>query len=268
MKNTFVYKRATLAEFKEAIDEYGWVVYEKAINQKLISEIISSFDTCYSMRREIQMLNGIEVNMEGTLHHLLEKDNFSLELLSKLYCHREIRDFLGGNYILNGINGVINSKKAKNTYIHNIHRDVRTFSGENRLMIQMIIVLDDFTIFNGATHFLSGSHKLDCKPDEKHFKAFAQQAIAKKGSIILFDSNIWHAGGTNFTRKVRRALTLGFTKPYIKQQFDYPRFLGYEFGETLNSDLRQIIGYNARVPASLHEYYQPTSQRMYKADQG
>ncbi|SER18663.1 phytanoyl-CoA dioxygenase family protein [Pedobacter rhizosphaerae] len=267
MNNTFIYKQATLADFRHAIDEYGWVVYEKAINQKLISDIIAGFESSYLLRREIQKLNGIEENMEGTLHHLLEKDNFAIELLGKLCCHREIRDFLGGNYILNGINGVINSKKSK-SYIQNVHRDVRTFSGENKYMIQMIIVLDDFTIFNGATHFLSGSHKLDIRPDEKHFKAFSKQAVAKKGSIILFDSNLWHAGGINFTRKQRRALTLGFTKPYIKQQFDYPRFLGYEYGETLDSDLRQIIGYNARVPASLQEYYQPREQRMYKSDQG
>ncbi|MGM9475682.1 phytanoyl-CoA dioxygenase family protein [Pedobacter sp. GSP4] len=267
MNNTFIYKRATLADFREAIDEYGWVVYEKAINQKLISEITTSFETSYLLRREIQVLNGIDVNMEGTLHHLLEKDNFAMELLGKLYCHREIRDFLGGNYILNGINGVINTKKSK-SYVQNIHRDVRTFSSENKFMIQMIIALDDFTIFNGATHFLSGSHKLDIRPEEKHFKAFSKQAVAKKGSIILFDSNIWHAGGTNFTRKQRRALTLGFTKPYIKQQFDYPRFLGYEFGEKIDSDLRQIIGYNARVPASLQEYYMPFERRMYKSDQG
>ena len=267
MNNTFIYKRATLADFREAIEEYGWVVYEKAINQKLISEITAGFESSYLLRRELQILNGIEANMEGTLHHLLEQDNFALELLSKLYCHREIRDFLGGNYILNGINGVINTKKSK-SYIQNIHRDVRTFSSESKFMIQMIIVLDDFTIFNGATHFLSGSHKLDIRPEEKHFKAFAKQAVAKKGSIILFDSNIWHAGGINFTRKQRRALTLGFTKPYIKQQFDYPRFLGYEFGEKIDSDLRQIIGYNARVPASLQEYYRPVESRMYKSDQG
>ncbi|RZJ40628.1 MAG: phytanoyl-CoA dioxygenase, partial [Chryseobacterium sp.] len=175
MKNTFIYKRATLADFRQAIDEYGWVVYEKAISQRLISDITAAFDSSYHIRREIQMLNGIEVNMEGTLHHLLEKDNFSLELLSKLYCHRELKDFLGGNYILNGINGVINSKKTK-TYIQNIHRDVRTFSSENKIMIQMIVVLDDFTLFNGATHFLSGSHKLDRRPDEKYFKSYAQQA--------------------------------------------------------------------------------------------
>jgi hypothetical protein len=44
--------------------------------------------------------------------------------------------------------------------------------------------------------------------------------------------------------------------------------LGYEFGEKIDSDLRQIIGYNARVPASLQEYYRPVESRMYKTDQG
>ena len=55
---------------------------------------------------------------------------------------------------------------------------------------------------------------------------------------------------------------------YIKQQFDYPRFLGYDFGSTLDNDVKQIIGYNARVPASLEEYYVPKEHRMYQADQG
>lgn len=267
MKNTFVYNNATLRDFRETMDNYGWIIFEKAIPQKLISRITSEFEEAYEKRRKIQISNGIAGDMAGTLHHLLEKDNFSLPLLENMYCNRELRDFIGGNYVLNGINGVINSK-SNNAYVNNIHRDVRTFSVEQNFMIQMIIPLDDFTMSNGATHFLSGSHKIDQVPDEKHFRMYADQAVAKKGSIILFNSNIWHAAGTNVTTKDRRALTLGFTKPYIKQQFDYPRFLGYDFGETLDNDLRQVIGYNARVPASLEEYYVPREKRMYKADQG
>jgi ectoine hydroxylase-related dioxygenase (phytanoyl-CoA dioxygenase family) len=234
---------------------------------KTVSEITAAFEKTYQLRRKIQVMNGINDSMEGTLHHLLEQDNFALPLLSKLLCDREIRDFLAGNYILNGINGVINTKNSR-SYIQHIHRDLRTFSLESKQMIQMIIVLDDFTSLNGATLFLSGSHKVNLKPEEKYFNAFAQQAIAKKGSVILFDSNIWHSGGINFTTKDRRALTLGFTKPFIKQQLDYPRFLGYKYGETLSEDLKQIIGYNARVPSNLEEYYQPKRERMYKSDQG
>lgn len=267
MKNTFIYNKATLKDFREAMDNYGWIVYERAIPQKLISQITSEFDSAYEKRRQVQIANGIEEDMSGTLHHLLERDNFSLPLLENMYCNRELRDFLGGNYILNGINGVINTKR-ESSYVNRVHRDVRTFSVEQNFMIQMIIPLDDFSTSNGATHFLSGSHKIDQQPDDNTFRMYAKQAVAKKGSIILFNSNIWHAAGTNLTNKPRRALTLGFTKPYIKQQFDYPRFLGYEFGHTLDNNVRQIIGYNARVPASLEEYYVPKEHRMYQADQG
>lgn len=267
MDNKFIYDQASLTDFKKAMDIYGWVIYENAIAEDLIYQIISEFENSYQKRRSVQVSNGIQDSMAGTLHHLLERENFSLPLLNNMYCDKQLRDFLGGNYILNGINGV-SITKSNTAYINRIHRDVRTFSVEQNFMIQMIIPLDDFVPLNGATYFLSGSHKIDVQPSEEYFNKHAIQAVAKKGSIILFNSNLWHAAGTNFTDKQRRALTLGFTKPYVKQQFDYPRFLGYEFGESLNNDLRQVIGYNARVPASLEEYYMPKEKRMYQADQG
>jgi ectoine hydroxylase-related dioxygenase (phytanoyl-CoA dioxygenase family) len=63
-------------------------------------------------------------------------------------------------------------------------------------------------------------------------------------------------------------LTLAFTRPYVKQQLDYPRAIGYERGESLPPVLRQLLGYNARVPASLDEWYQPPEKRLYRRDQG
>lgn len=267
MKNKFIYSEATLSDFENAIDEYGWVIYEDAANEKMINTIINDLEPAYLMRREIQVQNGIETNMEGTLHHLLEKDNFSLPFLSQKYCDREMRHFLDGNYIVNGISGVLNFKNFK-AYVHNVHRDIRSFTGDFKIAIQMIVLLDDYTLENGATYFLSGSHKKDVKPYDVFFYEQADRAVAKKGSIILFDSNIWHAVGTNNTDGPRRALTLTFTRPFFKPQFDFPRFLGYEYGESLNDHLRQVIGYNARISANLQEFYQPPHLRMYQPGQG
>ena len=91
---------------------------------------------------------------------------------------------------------------------------------------------------------------------------------ARPDSIVVFDSNFWHAAGVNRSDRPRRALTLAFTRPFIKQQLDYARSLGYERGESLSPTLRQLLGYNARVPASLDEWYQPPDKRMYQRDQG
>jgi len=54
----------------------------------------------------------------------------------------------------------------------------------------------------------------------------------------------------------------------VKQQLDYPRALGDEFGASLSPVLRQVLGYNARVPASLDEWYQPPERRLYQKSQG
>ncbi len=267
MKNRFNYADATICEFDGAIKEFGWLVYENALSDHLIAEIIGDLDRAYAVRRKIQIENGIDIDMEGTLHHLLEPDNFGLHFLEQMFCDKEIKFFLQGNYVLNGLSGVLNAKDAK-PYVQNVHRDLRSFTANLKLMIQMIVLLDDFTEENGATYLLSGSHKKDVKPDESYFYQHADRAIAKKGSIILFDSNLWHAAGKNLSAENRRVLTLSFTKPFFKPQFDFPRFLGYGFGEKLNDNLRQVIGYNARVPANLYEFYQPPHKRMYLSDQG
>jgi ectoine hydroxylase-related dioxygenase (phytanoyl-CoA dioxygenase family) len=266
MENTFNYCEATINDFEKAIDEYGWVVYENALSENLIAEITGDLDRAYALRRQIQIENGIDTNMEGTLHHLLEPDNFGLHFLEHMFCDKEIKHFLQGNYILNGLSGVFNAKNSK-PYVQNVHRDLRSFT-DLKMMIQMIVLLDDFTEDNGATYLLSGSHKKDVKPDNDFFYQQADRAIAKRRSIILFDSNLWHAAGKNYTDNYRRVLTLSFTKPFFKPQFDFPRFLGYEFGETLNENLRQVIGYNARIPANLSEFYQPPHKRMYLSNQG
>lgn len=267
MDNQFKYAEADLDAFNHVIKEHGWIIYEDALNPGLLQEITDSLSGSYQLRREIQIANGIAESMDGTLHHLVERDTFALSFLDQKYCHTQIRHFLGGNYIINSMGAVINTKSA-GRYVQNIHRDIRSFTGDFKLMIQLMVTLDDFTLENGATYFLSGTHTCEQKPDEDYFYKNADRAVTKKGSIIAFDANLWHAAGKNYTDQPRRALTMAFTRPFFKPQLDYPRALGYTFGEGLNDHLRQVLGYNARIPENLQEYYQPVEKRMYQPGQG
>lgn len=267
MKNKFNYSELSVNTSLKGLARYGWIIYENALEPEFVDEINNSLEDAYEMRRQIQVINGIDQNMEGTLHHLIEPEGFGLKFLDRLYCDEVMKSFLGGNYIVNAFGGVMNSKNRR-PYVQNIHRDVRSFMGNEKVMVQMMVLLDDFTPENGATYVLSGSHKTADKPSDDCFYQNADRVLAKRGSIVLFDSNLWHAAGLNTTEGNRRVLTLSFTRPQFKQQLDYPRSLGYEFGETLNDGLRQVLGYKSRVPANLYEYYQPVSNRMYQRDQG
>jgi len=190
-----------------------------------------------------------------------------LELLERFVTLAPFDRYFDGPYILNTYGGVLNLPNG-GSYVGRVHRDQRTYSGGVRLMAQALVMLDAFTEHNGATYLLTGSHRLGEKPSDDRFFREADRVTGPAGSIVLFDSNLWHAAGVNRSEAPRRALTLAVTRPFIKQQLDYPRALGYERAESLSPALRQLLGYNARVPVTLDEWYQPLERRLYQRDQG
>lgn len=249
-----------------ALQEKGWTIIPDAVDKNLAAQLGKEISEAYKFCRSIQVKNGIAENTDGTVHHLLCFEGPFLELLKQNYCGEIISAFFNSTYILNTYGGVINLPN-KSSYVSNIHRDIRTFYNIP-MMMNMLVMLDDFTIENGATYLLSGSHLKDEKPGNDIFYKDSERAVGTAGSILLFNSYLWHAAGLNTTSKPRKALTLSFTRPFMKQQMDYPRFLGYERKSEFTDELKQIIGYNSRVPSNLDEWYQPLEKRFYQQGQG
>jgi ectoine hydroxylase-related dioxygenase (phytanoyl-CoA dioxygenase family) len=253
--------------FLEKISDAGWVVVKDAINGREIAKLNNALEIAYLKLREIQTRNKMGQVVDGSLHHLILLDDIFINFLDNEKISTYVKQFFDGkNFIVNSYGAVIN-KKNNTTYTKNMHKDVRSFLGGKPIMLNLLVMLDDFTLENGATYLLSGSHKKDEKPDESYFYKKADRALGKAGSFLFFDSNIWHATGENKTQSSRKALTITFTLPFVKQQLDYPRALGYDKTNYFSDNLKQILGYKARVPASFDEWYQPVEKRMYQKDQ-
>jgi len=250
-----------------AIRECGWTTLASVVPASFVERLRSGLEEAYAAQRDLQIRNGVGDGTSGTVHHLPCAGGVFLELLEAGPAKAALDDYFLGPYILNTFGGVLNRPNDA-SYVARVHRDQRTFSGDVHLMVQLLVMLDDFTDENGATCLLSGSHRMRDKPSDEVFFREAVRATAPAGSIVVFDSNLWHAAGVNRTDAPRRALTLAFTRPFIKQQLDYPRALGYDRGASFSPALRQLLGYNARVPTSLGEWYQPPQNRLYQRDQG
>jgi hypothetical protein len=245
----------------------GWLLFPELIDNAFIVRLREELERAYLVQRDMQIRNGVGDGTDGTVHHLPCMKGSFLEVLDRGYCEGPLRHFFGGPYVLNTFGGVLNLP-GNLAYVGKVHRDLRTHSGNLKLMAQLLVMLDDFNEENGATYFLSGSHRLAERPADEEFFSAAVRVIAKAGSVVLFDSNMWHAAGINRTGAPRRALTLVFSKPFMKPQFDYPRAIGYGNADALSDTLRQVLGYNARVPATFDEWYQPPEKRMYRPGQG
>ncbi len=254
--------------FCAAMATRGWLVIDRFVDDDLVHRMRADLDLAYATCRRLQVANGIALDTEGTLHHLVGQGESFLEFIDRLgpiVPHLETH--FGGRFILNSFGG--NILRASASYASAIHRDVRTYSRDLPLLLNTLLMLDDFTVRNGATMMMTGSHR-DCpdRPSDEAFATRAEAATGRAGSLLVFDSNLWHAAGANTTAGVRRSVTPMFSRPLVKPQFDHPRALGYERMDTLSELQRQVLGYYSRIPATLEEWYQPPQRRMYRPGQG
>lgn len=126
------------------------------------------------------------------------------------------------------------------------------------------VMLDDFTIENGATHFLPGSHSMHSQPDDSFFEQNSQRLIGKAGDAWIFNARVWHKGGVNKTNEWRHALTINLCRPWMKQRIDIPRSLKDQDLSEMSEKARQKLGFLAQVPENYEEYYAPTERRKYQ----
>lgn len=201
----------------------------------------------------------------GIAHHVLASHKSFPALVETLPAAAILEAFLGGSFIVNSFGGLMNRPAAAGAYLHRWHRDLRTFApgDELRLMINMLITLDPFIAENGGTLLDIGSHRvLERREDERQVATFEAPA----GSVLLFDSRLLHAAGANRSDDIRRALTLTFTPPFFKPQIDHVKQLGADRVAEASETLKRRLGWYARVPESLNDWYNPPEHRFYRED--
>jgi ectoine hydroxylase-related dioxygenase (phytanoyl-CoA dioxygenase family) len=152
-------------------------------------------------------------------------------------------------------------------YGSRIHVDCPRFIPNYVTNVGVIWALDDFTLENGATHVLPGSHNTDQIPTDQFFKENNIRLTCKAGDLIIFNARLWHAAGINNTDKFRHALTMNVCRPFMKQRMDWVRFIPSTITDQLSSQARRIIGFDTRLPSTLEEFFLSDDERLYKANQ-
>lgn len=157
---------------------------------------------------------------------------------------------------------------GQENYGSRVHVDSPRFIPGYSTNVGVIFPLDDFTLDNGATYYLPGSHKASTLPSDEYFYENAKRAVCKAGDMIVFDGRLVHAAGSNSTRADRHSLTINFCRSYMRQRFDFPKMVTPKILEMLSPNAQKLLGWNVRMPSSLGEFYLPEDQRLYKSGQG
>jgi hypothetical protein len=113
-----------------------------------------------------------------------------------------------------------------------------------------IWLLDDFTAKNGPTRVVPGSHLRGALPKDEmadpaalHPGEVTLQAPA--GTVVIFNSHLWHGGTLNRTVTRRRALHAYFCRRTEHQQLDQQRFARAETRARLSPAARYVLDIEA-----------------------
>ncbi len=106
--------------------------------------------------------------------------------------------------------------------------------------------IDDFTADNGATCFVPGSHLLHRLPEPgDDVRTVPMEAPA--GSVVVFESRLWHRTGFNRTTDERRAGIFGwYTRPIYRTQENWFLALDPSVRQFASDDMLVLLGYRTQ----------------------
>lgn len=127
--------------------------------------------------------------------------------------------------------------------LQNLHVDWKDGIPDGKYKVcNSIWLLDDFTMDNGATRIVPGTHRSKALPQDivedlslPHPDEILITAPA--GSVFIFNSHVWHGGTTNTTNKPRRSIHSYFCSSDQPQQIDQKKYI--------TEDTRKRIGLEA-----------------------
>ena len=208
----------------------------------------------------------------GVLRLLCKYDQAFLDLLAIPEILAIIDATVSPTAILHLQNGFIlpsfKPGEAPKVFQNRYHMDFPRNLNGYFMSVNVMLAIDEFRPDNGATIVLPGTHQKVVAPQLDKLEHTAMPATCPAGSMLVFDSTLYHAAGPNTSGADRLAINNQFTRSYVKQQIDYVRALGEDVVLAQPDRTQQLLGWYTRVVSSLDEYYQPADKRLYRSGQG
>lgn len=246
------------------LKELGYVVFESTIPASITQEIENSLNqidrhTIYSQDKTytgsiINLFDRIPVH---TISALIENSDV----------RRVVDAVLSDTCVLHSFNGVplYADQTGLMTYFH---RDSGRYIPGYNYFYNVFTAITDFTEVTGGTFVVPKSHLVEEKPSDEDIEKNKIQIHVPRGSVIIFNSNLYHASGINRTDKTRWGISTIYSRSFFKQQIDFAAGVDPHIANQLSERGRQLMGYYVRVPKSAAEYAFPPEKRLYRPGQG
>ena len=152
------------------------------------------------------------------VYGLIYRDDVFAKLVQDKLILAIVEEILGNDIVLGGFSAHILHPNAQRMGIHVDYpywAMASPFPQHPILEIQVIWMIDDFTVDNGAPLFAAGTQNLAKTPDIEQFERTAEKITGTAGTAIISHGLCWHDTSANKSDRPRISLLGNYTPEYI-----------------------------------------------------
>ena len=193
------------------------------------------------------------------VQNLINKGDEFLPVLTDPLLHELMRGaFKNMPFYLSSYHGLILQRGSGAQVIHSDQMyvpDQTSFP----YVVNVMVMLSDFTEENGATRVVPGSHKFGKYPpmatdlgigvsvDQRRNVVPIETipAVAPAGTAMLFEGRLWHGAGDNVSDVRRYSMTIYWALAFLRQQECMPASTHDDVYDRMTDELRALVGFKA-----------------------
>jgi ectoine hydroxylase-related dioxygenase (phytanoyl-CoA dioxygenase family) len=234
---------AAIQSHAQHVRDDGYCVIERAIDPELVDGLRTALER---IEREYN-LGPAKTSFEGfktlRINNLLTYD----EIFWKVPLHDNVlpvvEHLLDKECLLSSFCSLVLGPGQQAQPIHEDTQLIPLPRPHIPIAINAIWALSAFRHDNGATRIVPGSHKFPSSPEYgKDYDAIT--AVMPAGSVMLFDSALWHGGGANGSDERRIAFSCAYCWGWMRQQENLQLGIDRDIARRFPRRLQELCGYS------------------------
>ena len=233
---------------KAHLNEYGFVLLENAITT---AQADALRDRSMALAEQERKASGEHVYLDDKAQrvwNLVDKDELFENAIQYPRMLNGIEYLLGEDCTLSSFTVNIIGPGAPEGGLHIDHPlgGMPTPRPSFALSANSVWFLDDFTLENGATRCVPGSHRrLEAIPESGVSYDDELQITGPKGSVMIINGSLWHASSANHTDRARVCLLGFFCRAFMKPQQDQQRIVSSDVIAHATPTLKRLLGFDS-----------------------
>ena len=263
-----------IAHDLERLDADGFVLIERLLSADEVAAMRAALRP--HLTAELLGRNNFEGHRTERVYALVGKHPLFAALVEHPRILAICDALLEANYLLTASQAINILPGETPQPLHSDDTFYRIARPRRAVSVSTIVALDDFTLENGATQIIPGSHRWDDRfmeasfagvdfrtrdpaarvpedtPLPRELTAQLRDATMSAGSVIVFLGTLLHRGGANRSTAARLAVSNQYCEPWARQQENYTLAFPPERARHLSERVQQLLGYSIHPPFMGH----------------